>query len=77
MKYTQARGDKWRVKWSSLGSTQVVCHARHHCCTLATVELAIANMFLQWQENLFYLFYIFILKKIRACLGFCVLVFWV
>jgi hypothetical protein len=64
MKDAQARGEKWRVEWNSLGSTHVVCHACHHSCTLATVGLTIVNIFLQWQENLFfYILYFYILKK--------------
>lgn len=31
----------------------MMCHAYHHYYTLATVKLAIANAFMQWQEDLF------------------------
>jgi hypothetical protein len=78
MKDAQARGENWKVKWNSLGSTRMVCHAHHHYYILATIGLAIINTFLQQQENSFYFILCFyILKKFKACLGFCVLVFWV
>ncbi len=44
----------------------------HHCCTFLMIELAIIVVFLKWQESFFFKFITF-----KACLGFCVLLFWV